>query len=61
MIRCPSADAHKLFEGPEPSELEDEILGLLEAAGIPSDINDKIMKLVSEGEEIAIRARGNDA
>ena len=53
MIRCPSYDAHKLFEGPEPSALEEEILTLLEAAGIPSDINDKIMKLVAEGEALA--------
>ena len=59
MVRCPSYDAHKLFEGQEPSALEEDILELLEAGGIPSDINDKIMKLVAEGEEIAIRARGN--
>lgn len=52
MVRCPSADAHKLFEGPEPSELEENILMLLEAAGIPSAINDKIMKLVAKGEAI---------
>ncbi len=52
MTRCPSYAAHKLFEGPEPSELEENILMLLEAAGIPSAINDKIMKLVAEGEAI---------
>lgn len=52
MVRCPSADAHKLFEGQEPSELEEDILALLEAAGIPSKISDQIMMLVAKGEAI---------
>lgn len=50
MASCPSACANSLFDGPEPSALEDQILGLLETAGIPSEINDKIMKLIEEGE-----------
>lgn len=29
MTSCPSAYANSLFDGPEPSTLEDEILGLL--------------------------------
>lgn len=34
----------------EPSELSESILGLLENAGISSDINDAICKLIEEGE-----------
>lgn len=34
----------------EPSELSETILGLLENAGINSDINDAICKLIAEGE-----------
>lgn len=34
----------------DPSELSEKILGLLENAGISSDINDAICKLIEEGE-----------
>ena len=34
----------------EPSELSEKILDLLENAGISSDINDAICKLIEEGE-----------
>lgn len=36
--------------GPEPSELEDAVLGLLEDAGIPTAVNDQIMKLIQDAE-----------
>lgn len=41
----------------EPSELSETILGLLEGAGISSDINDAICKLIEEGELKASGAR----
>jgi|APLak6261701877_1056259.scaffolds.fasta_scaffold00004_79 hypothetical protein len=34
----------------EPSELSETILGMLESAGINSEINDAICKLIAEGE-----------
>lgn len=37
-------------EGRDPSELEDAILELLEDAGIDTETNDQIMKLVEAGE-----------
>ena len=33
------------------TDLQDNVLGLLGAAGIPTDINDKIIDLVREGEQ----------
>lgn len=33
--------------------LQDDVLGLLEQAGIPTEINDQIMKLVEKGEHLA--------
>lgn len=35
---------------PHISELEDKVLGLLEEAGIPTAINDRIMALIQAGE-----------
>lgn len=37
-------------EGRDPSVLEDAVLQLLEEAGIDTEINDQIMKLVEAGE-----------
>ena len=34
----------------EPSALEDAVLLLLEAAGIPTTVNDQIMKLIAAAE-----------
>lgn len=34
------------------SKLQDDVLGLLEEAGLPTEINDKIMVLVAEGEQL---------
>jgi hypothetical protein len=45
------------FQGCEPSKLSETILGLLEDAGISSDINDGIYKLIEEGELKASGAR----
>ncbi len=48
-LMCPSYGA-KMFEGGDPTDLQDSILALLEAADIPSTINDQIMILVERGE-----------
>jgi len=38
------------YLGPEPSELVEDVLGILEDAGVPENINDKIVKLIEEWE-----------
>jgi hypothetical protein len=47
---CPSRGANPFDGGVEPSALEDQVLGLLEDAALPADINDQIMGLIAEGE-----------
>jgi hypothetical protein len=37
-------------DDPEPSQLQEEVLALLEEAGIDSRINDQIMNLIIEAE-----------
>jgi hypothetical protein len=39
-------------EGYEPTQLEEDVLGILEAAGVPESINDKIVALIMEWEGI---------
>lgn len=46
----PPGCTHKMIEdaitGPEPYPEEDQILEILEAAGVPSDVNDKVLAVV---------------
>lgn len=41
------------FDQDGVTELQDKVLELLEEAGIPPEVNDKIMKLVSDAENAA--------
>jgi hypothetical protein len=38
-------------EEPGISELEDAVLGILEEAGVSSEVNDKVMKLINDAEK----------
>jgi hypothetical protein len=53
MISCPSQawDRHCDVQCGDTTQLEDDILGLLEAAGIETEVNDKICALIREGEK----------
>jgi hypothetical protein len=46
-------------EEPAISDLEDTILGLLEAAHIPTGINDQIMELVQSGQKLVVMVDGD--
>ena len=41
---------HAEQEMPAPSDLVDKVLGLLEEAGVPTEINDKIVDLIEAWE-----------
>ncbi|AFU88206.1 hypothetical protein CcrColossus_gp336 [Caulobacter phage CcrColossus] len=50
-LMCPSRS--NPFDGDDGvTKLQDDVLGLLEDAGLPTDINDQIMLLVQTGEGI---------
>ena len=53
MTICPSQAWGRYCDaqGGDTTQLEDDILGLLEAAGIETEINDKICALIREGEK----------
>jgi hypothetical protein len=35
---------------PDVTELQETVLGLLESAGIPTEVNDQIVRLIEQGE-----------
>lgn len=39
------------YPSPDVSELQDQVLGLLEAAGFPTEISDQVVALIAKGEE----------
>lgn len=52
MVRCPSYGADRLFDGGDPTALQEAVGILLEEADIPTPINDTISELIWLGESL---------
>jgi len=52
MARCPSYGADRLFDGGDPTALQEAVGILLEEADIPTSINDAIDALIGLGEAL---------
>ncbi len=51
-LMCPSRGADHLYDGGDPTDMQDAVLALLEAENLPSKINDQIMVLIQQGEAL---------